>query len=253
MLNKIAARTKLKIENEKIRQPLQSIKEQIEVGTFAFGKRLRESKWSLIAECKLSSPVKGRLCATYSVPELALMYTASGAAALSVHTNSHFSGDLKDIKLVRKLSELPILRKEFIVDSYQIYESRAVGADAILLIAAILTDSQLNEYLAIADSLGMDCLVEVHTKEELERVLATSAQFIGINNRNLQTFRTNISNTFELAPYFDAKRIYISESGIKTGSDAWQLHKAGVRGILVGEGLVKADDIAAKTRELSTI
>lgn len=253
MLNKIAVRTKAKVQRAKVRQPLEILKEQLKIGCFAFGKRLKASRWSLIAECKLASPVKGRLCENYTVPELAKMYTANGAEALSVHTNSHFGGHLTDIKAVRKVSDLPILRKEFIVDSYQLYESRAAGADAVLLIAAILDDRQLNEYLAIAGELGLDCLVEVHTREELERVLKTSAQIIGINNRNLQSFSTNISNTFELAPYFEPNRLYISESGIKTGSDACRLHKTGVRGILVGEGLVSSGDIAAKTRELATI
>ena len=145
------------------------------------------------------------------------------------------------------------MRKDFIVDEYQIYESRVAGADAILLIAHILSDDQLKEYIGIAHGLGMDCLVEVHTLEELERAQQTVATLIGINNRNLETFVTDIQNTFDLLPHCDGRRIVISESGVSTGTQAQRLEEAGVRGILVGEGLVKATDIGSMTRELATL
>lgn len=252
MLNKIAGRKKVEVECSKVINPLAAMLCEIEPGSFAFSRGL-ENNWSLIAECKLSSPVKGRLCEKYSVAELAQIYTANGAAALSVHTNCHFSGKLEDIRAVKKVSRLPVLRKEFIVDEYQIYETRYAGADAVLLIAAILSPSQLDKYIAIAHQLGLDALVEVHTDQELKIVHHTAARLIGINNRNLKTFKTDYETTLTLAQYFDPAKIYISESGIKSESESAQLKRIGVRGVLVGEGLVTAADIADKTRELALL
>lgn len=249
MLFDIVAEKKEEVAERKRLYPLSRL--ETEAGTFAFGKALRQPEWALIAECKLASPVKGRLCETRTVPELAGIYEQHGAAALSVHTDKHFLGALEDIGKVKEHSSLPVLRKDFIIDIYQIYEARAAGADAILLIAAILSRSQTDEFLAAARELGMDCLVEVHTREELETVRKTAAEIIGINNRNLKTFTTDIQTTFDLLAYADRKKLLISESGIRTGSDARRLKKAGIRGALVGESLVVSGDIAAKTRELA--
>lgn len=218
---------------------------------FALSRAMQIADWTLIAECKLASPAKGQLCESLSVPELAKIFTDNGASALSVHTSAPFKGKLSDIAAVRDVSPLPILRKDFIIDEYQLYESRAAGADAILLIAAILTDAELNQFLATANRLGMDCLVEVHSLAELERVKSTSASLVGINNRNLNTFTTDIANTFSLLPHCDSRWRLISESGIRNRSDASQLKQAGVHGILVGESLVKAADMAAHCRDLA--
>jgi len=185
------------------------------------------------------------------VPELARIFTDNGATGLSVHTSAPFQGKLTDITAVRAVSPLPILRKDFIIDEYQIYEARAAGADAILLIAAVLTDAELNQFLSIATRLGMDCLIEVHSLPELERVKDTSASLVGINNRDLTTFTTNITNTFSLLPHCEPHWRLISESGIRNRSDASQLKQAGVHGILVGESLVKAVDISAHCRDLA--
>lgn len=251
MLNKIVTEKRQEVAKLKVSNPLQEIKAALQPGEFAFGRAIRQAEWSLIAECKLASPAKGRLCSTHSVPELAQLFTKNGAGALSVHTSRQFSGALEDIAKVREVSKLPILRKDFIIDDYQIYEARLAGADAILLIAAILSDDQLEQFLAIVPTLGMDALVEVHSLEELLRVQKTSAELVGINNRNLQTFQTDVNNTFSLLPHCDAGRLIISESGINTKEEAKRLKLAGVRGILVGEGLVKAPDIAGRTRELA--
>lgn len=234
----------------KVERPIEQLMELAEPGTFAFHTALTNKDWALIAECKLASPVKGPLCTDHTVTDLARIYTEHGATALSVLTDVHFKGSLEHLAAVRKVTTLPLLRKDFIVDAYQIYEARCTGADAILLIAGALAGAQLQEYLDIAKSLRMNCLVEVHTREELEQVLKTSAQIIGINNRDLKTFVTSIENTFALLPYCDG-RIVISESGVSTGEDAVRLKQAGVRGVLVGEGLVKSPNIAAKTRELA--
>lgn len=218
---------------------------------FALSRAMQIGDWTLIAECKLASPAKGQLCESLSVPELAKIFTDNGASALSVHTSAPFKGKLSDIAAVRDVSPLPILRKDFIIDEYQVYESRAAGADAILLIAAILNDIELNQFLTTAHRLGMDCLVEVHSLAELERVKSTSASLVGINNRDLTTFNTDIANTFSLLSHCDSRWRLISESGIGSRSDASQLKQAGVDGILVGESLVKAVDIAAHCRDLA--
>jgi indole-3-glycerol phosphate synthase len=251
MLNGIVAKKRQEVKRRKQEKPLVDFKEDITKGSFTFYQAIEQAPWALIAECKLVSPVKGQLCAKYTETELAKLYAANGAIALSVHTDQHFKGKLENIAAVRAVTNLPILRKDFIVDTYQIYESRLVGADAILLIAAVLTDEELEEYLEIAKELGLDCLVEVHTLEELLRVQKTSAALVGINNRNLKTFTTNIGNTFALLPYCSSNLVLISESGIKTGEDAKKLQEAGVKGILVGEGLVSADNVGFMTQEMA--
>ena len=249
MLNQIVAAIREQVATLKQTQPLDPA--AIQPSTFALRRALDAADWTLIAECKLASPAKGQLCDSRSVPELARLFSENGATALSVHTSAPFQGKLADIAAVRTVSPLPILRKDFIIDEYQVYEARAAGADAILLIAAILNDAELNKFLATASRLGMDCLVEVHSLPELERVKNTSASLIGINNRDLTTFTTDIANTFSLLPHCESRWRLISESGICNRSDASQLKQAGVHGILVGESLVKAADIAAHCRDLA--
>jgi len=251
LLNKIVAARRMDVEASKQERPIRELERSITSGQFVFSKTVAELGWNLLAECKLASPAKGRLCEKYTVPELAEIYSGHGATALSVHTSPPFLGRLDDIKKVRAVSRLPILRKDFIIDEYQLYEARWGGADAVLLIAAILSDAELVRFQKTAYSLGMDCLVEVHDLEELLRVQQTPAQLIGINNRNLKTFVTDIENTFALLPHCDSGRIFISESGITTRKDAKRLKQAGLRGILVGESLVKAPDIKVRTRELA--
>ena len=251
ILEKIVANKRLIVDEAKEKYPLKEFSAEILPANFAFRSAIEKTKWSLIAECKLTSPAKGTLCTQYSVPELAKIYTENGATALSVHTDSHFSGRLEDIRAVGEVTTLPILRKDFIIDEYQIYETRKAGADALLLIAHLLSDQQLQEYLGITHALGMDALVEVHTLEELQRVQETSAILIGINNRNLQTFQTDVENTFNLWPHCQKRHMMISESGISEGAVAEKLERIGLRGILVGEGLVKASNVGEKTRELS--
>ena len=249
MLNQIVAAIREQVAT--LKQTRLLAPETIAPADFAFRRAIDAVDWALIAECKLASPAKGQLCDSRSVPELAQLYTANGATALSVHTSAPFQGKLSDIAAVRAVSPLPILRKDFIIDEYQIYEARAAGADAILLIAAILTDTQLNQFLATASRLGMDCLVEVHSLLELERIKTTNASLVGINNRDLATFGTDITNTFSLLPHCEPRWRLISESGIGSRSDANRLKQAGVDGILVGESLVKAADIAAHCRDLA--
>ena len=249
MLNQIVDSIRVQVAERKLSHPVSSL--QIRPGEFEFSRALTATDWALIAECKLASPAKGRLCQTHTVPELAKIFTENGAAALSVHTSAPFLGKLADIAAVRQVSSLPILHKDFIIDEYQIYEARAAGADAILLIAAILTDEQLTQYLAIARDLGLDALLEVHSRRELKRVKQTDALLVGINNRDLTTFTTDLANTFNLLPHCDPRWRVISESGIHDAADAKRLQAAGVRGALVGESLVRANDIARLTDELA--
>jgi indole-3-glycerol phosphate synthase len=251
MLKKIVTQKYQEVAAAKQIRPLADIIREIQPGNFRFRTALAATDWALIAECKLASPAKGRLCSCHSVSELAQIYEINGATALSVHSDQHFLGQLADLGKVRAVSKLPILRKDFIIDRYQIYESRAAGADCILLIAAILTDEQLQEYLVIARELGLDCLVEVHSQAELERVNQREAQIIGINNRDLNTFTTNIQTTLTLKPFCREGRLIISESGVANAQDALLLKAAGVQGILVGEGLVTAEKIGEQTQQMA--
>lgn len=251
MLNQIVKKKYQQVAQNKADVPLTTLIKRLQPGNFAFSKALQQRDWALIAECKLASPAKGRLCSRYTATDLAKLYSDNGAAALSVLTDPHFNGSIEHMAAVRGITTLPILRKDFIIDNYQIYEARVHGADAILLIAAILSDEQLTEYLNIAEVIGLDALVEVHSSAELSRVMQTKAHIIGINNRNLRTFTTNINNTFNLFAACDPGRMVISESGIKNGADAQLLKATGLKGILVGEALVTADDITAKTREFA--
>lgn len=253
MLKRIVEKKRAEVEKAKQDYPLASLRQNMVASSFRLSTAISQAEWALIAECKQASPVKGRLSSRYSVSQLAEIYSLHGATAISVLTDRHFDGSLSDLTAARAATSLPILRKDFIVDSYQIYEARAFGADAILLIAAILSDDKLREFLAEAEQIGLDCLVEVHSESELQRVLAMPARLIGINNRNLSTFSTDLQTSLDLLPRCGQDRLIISESGIRSGKDALLLKAAGARGILVGEHLVTADDTALKTQELALL
>jgi len=208
----------------------------------------------LIAEAKKASPSKGILRENYDPSSLASIYAQNGAAAMSVLTEvDHFQGSLDHMMLARKglgQSSLPILRKDFIFDPYQVYEARAYGADAVLLIVAILSPGLLEELLATCRNIWMQALVEVHSLHELELALGVGAEIIGINNRDLKTFETSLSTTEELVPYFPKDKIIVSESGINRTEDIARLQQIGVHAALIGEALVTQEDPGAKIREL---
>ena len=250
-MNRIVAEIREKVAHDKATAPIST--KEIQPGNFSLSRALKQSSWSLIAECKLASPSKGRLCQTHSVPDLAKIFSQNGATALSVHTSAPFLGKISDIPAVKAVTSLPVLRKDFIIDEYQLYQARAAGADAVLLIAAILAPSELERFLELSRVLGMDALVEVHSLPELEWVQQTRAELLGINNRDLTTFKTSLENTFSLLPRCAPERLIISESGISGEADALRLKDAGVRGALVGESLVRSADIARKTRELALL
>ena len=253
ILAEIVAKKRDIVASAKKNLPLDELKANLSCGTFRMAEHFRWRGWGLIAECKLQSPAKGRLTVSHSVTELADIYAAAGAAVLSVHTDPHFLGSNEDFAAVRARVDTPLLRKDFIIDPYQVYEARALGADAVLLIVRILTPEALKELLYLTWSLGMDALVEVHDRADLEIAQETPAEFIGINNRNLVTFETSVQTTLDLLPYADQNRTIISESGIFAREDAVRVYEAGCKGVLVGEGLVKSADIGTFAKELSKV
>ncbi len=206
----------------------------------------------LIAEVKRASPSTGVLCPNLDPVKLANTYVRCGAAAISVLTESrYFQGSPDDLHTIRyQLPNIPLLRKDFILESYQIFESRAWGADTVLLIVSILDDTQLEELLCQSHDLGMRCLVEVHDESELERALTHNAQIIGINNRNLDTMSVDINLTGRLCPLIPAGHVVVSESGIKERGDIQKLKEWGVDAVLIGAALVTADDVAVRIKEL---
>lgn len=207
---------------------------------------------ALLAEIKGSSPSKGVIRENFNPCEIARIYTENGADAISVLTDREFfCGSADHLAWVRKITPLPILRKDFILDPVQIYQARLIGSDAVLLICALLPPGDLQTMIKAAGDLGMDALVEVHGEAELEAALSAGASIIGINNRDLRTFETDISTTLRLCPKItDPSVTVVSESGIKSASDMKALKEAGVSAALVGEALMAADDMAAKVREL---
>jgi len=208
----------------------------------------------LIAEVKRASPSRGVIRADFDPKKIARIYAANGASAISVLTETrNFQGSLNYLKEIRGVlgsKRLPLLRKDFITDPYQIYESRACGADALLLIVAILEAGELEELLALSRELGMSCLVEVHNEAELKAALKSRGRIIGINNRDLKTFDVDLATTERLRPLVPPDRIVVSESGIKTRGDMEKMGGWGVDAVLIGESLMASDDIAAKMGEL---
>jgi indole-3-glycerol phosphate synthase len=207
----------------------------------------------LIAEIKKASPSRGVIRPDFDPVEIAKIYAGNGAAAISVLTETlHFQGSLDHLRNIRKAlaNKLPLLRKDFIVDPYQVYESRAYGADSLLLIVALLKSERLQELLQLSHELNMSCLVEVHNEAEVEIALNSQAKIIGINNRDLNTFNVDMTTTARLRPLIPPDRILVSESGIKERKDIEKLSRLGIDAVLIGESLMSAPDIAARMIDL---
>ena len=216
----------------------------------AIRKACTEEGGAFICEMKRASPSAGKLREDYDVHAIAESYERNGAACLSILTDSHFEGSLSHLVLVRNATSLPLLRKDFMLDPYQIYESRAAGADAVLLLASVLGFAELKEMSAAACALGMDCLGEVHDEHELETMLETGIELIGINNRDLKTFEVSLERTATLCPLVPEGRTVVSESGISTPVDVARLRGFGVSGYLVGGSLMESADPGGKLAEL---
>jgi indole-3-glycerol phosphate synthase len=254
ILERIVNKRTADIEAKKATLPLSELAKKLVIGqkNRAFLSALTVDGISLIAETKKASPSKGIIKENYNPADLALEYEAGGASAISVLTEpSEFLGDITHISAVKEVCGLPILQKDFIFDPYQIYEGKLAGADAILLIAAMLNKSRLERLLKVADELFLDALVEVHCKEELKTALSTSARAIGINNRNLKTFETSLNVTKNLAPVVKKEnRILVSESGICTREDIEMLEELGVDAVLIGGALMTSESPRKKISEL---
>ncbi len=253
MLDKIVADKKEELKQRKKAVPVSGLESRIaqRAGTLDFAAALKKDGISIIAEVKKASPSKGVLCADFDPMALAKAYADNGAAAISALTESkYFQGSIEHLGEIREAVEIPLLRKDFIFDPYQVYESRAYGADALLLIVAILEREQLDELLTLSHELSLSCLVEVHNESEVERALHSGARIIGINNRDLNTFQVDIGTTQRLRALIPEDRIVVSESGISSRRDIDNLKSWGIDAALVGEALITAGDITAKMREL---
>jgi indole-3-glycerol phosphate synthase len=211
----------------------------------------RPERIGLIAEIKFASPSAGMICKTMDPLTVGQIYEAAGAAAISLLTDKrYFKGDLNHLPRLKKAISLPILRKDFIIDEIQVKESFIMGADAVLLIARMLSAKQFKELLAACQELGLAVLAEVHDKRDLIKVIDGGANIIGINNRNLDTLEVDLTTTIKLAPMIPPQHIVVSESGIRNGNDIRLLAASGIRSVLVGTSIMKSDDLKGKTKEL---
>ncbi len=216
-----------------------------------FIQALSKSGLSCICEVKKASPSKGLIRPDFHPAELAKEYESAGADCISCLTEEHyFQGNSEYLKNIANTVKIPILRKDFVIDEYQIYEAKYLGASAVLLIAAVLEFSRMKSYFDLAHSLGLDCLIEVHTREEMETVQQLNPKLVGVNNRNLKTFEVNLSATAELASMRQPGQLLVSESGIKNNADMLTVQKNGADAVLIGETLMRSDNITETLHQL---
>ena len=245
ILDEIVAKTKSKLEEKKQGLSLEELSSKIDFKNLKetnFKKSLQNKAEAIIAEIKKASPSAGIISDNFDPVLKSKEYESFGASALSILTEEdYFLGNIEYLKDVKAITSLPILRKDFIVDEYQIYESKLIGADCILLIASILNDEELKNFSEIAERLKLDYIIEVHDEEELQRVKHFSNAIIGVNNRNLKTFDVDINNSVELKKIFDGQNTFIAESGIKSKKDIEYLKQHNINVFLIGESLMKGD------------
>lgn len=256
ILETIAEKTKSRIEDLKLRQPLREIKAQAlsmncETG-FPFEKALAKEGMSFICEVKKASPSKGLIAEHFPYVEIAKEYEAAGADASSVLTEPFFFQGSNDyLKEIRETVRIPLLRKDFTVDEYMIYEAKCIGADAVLLICAILSQGQLEEYAGIARELGLSALVEAHDEREVFMAMNAKAKIIGVNNRNLKDFTVDINNSLRLRKLVPEDVLFVSESGMKTRADIAKLEENHTNAVLIGETFMRSSDKRGMLAELS--
>lgn len=254
ILDTITASTRRRVEAAKSSVSLDVVKQHassMPKGQFSFEKALRVPGMSFICEVKKASPSKGLIAPNFPHLEIAKDYETAGASAISVLTEpEYFQGADTFLSDIRTMSSLPLLRKDFTVDAYQIYEAKTIGADAVLLICALLDTQTIRDYLSICDELGLSALVEAHTAKEVESALAAGALIVGVNNRNLKTFEVNIETCEKLRPLVPDNVLFVAESGIKTRNDVERLSEARVDAVLIGETLMRSTDRKAALNAL---
>jgi len=255
MLDKIVAKTEERLIEAKNKKSLEELKEEVsklEINDdFPFKEALKDPEIAIIAEVKKASPSKGLIAEDFDYIEIAKEYEQAGASAISVLTEPYFFQGSKDyLKEISENVQIPILRKDFTIDEYMIWEAKSIGASAILLIVSILDDVQLKEYLDLAHELGLSAIVETHDAEEIKSAVDAGAQIIGVNNRNLADFTVDINNSISLRSLVSEDITFISESGIKTKEDVTRLKENNVDAVLIGETLMKSDDKKAMILQL---
>jgi indole-3-glycerol phosphate synthase len=277
ILDNIAEATHIRVEDAKRKHPLEKLKSEIYDGfglksfhnrnAFMFERALRSisfdqtkqqadysdrnQKTAFICEVKKASPSKGIIVEDFPYLQIAKEYEAAGAAAISVLTEpKYFQGDVRYLTDISNAVHIPVLQKDFIVDEYQLYQAKAIGADAVLLICALLDTDTLKKFLTVCNEFGLSALVEAHTEEEIQSAIKAGARVIGVNNRNLQTFEVDLHNSIRLRKLVPKDIIFVAESGIKTAEDVRLLREAGVDAVLIGETLMRCADKKARIDEL---
>ncbi len=262
ILEEITAKTRERIEKRKLEKPLDDVKSQAEelfksqtengFSGGAFLKALQKDGMSYICEVKKASPSKGLIAADFPYLDIAKEYEAAGASAISCLTEPYyFMGSDRYLKEIAEVVDIPVLRKDFTVDEYMIYEAKLLGASAVLLICSITEKDRLKEYIRLTESLGMDALVEAHDAEEVADALDAGARIIGVNNRDLKTFTIDMQNSISLRKLAPESAVFVSESGIKTAEDIRRLHDNRVDAVLIGETLMRSGHKKAALEELN--
>lgn len=254
ILEQLAEHTKERYEKRIGEKPLSLVKAQAlatQKGTFAFEKALTKNRLAFICEVKKASPSKGLISADFPYLAIARQYEAAGADCISCLTEPKwFLGSDEYLQEIAKTVQIPVLRKDFTVCDYQIYEAKLLGAGAVLLICALLSMQELEEYIDICDALGMSALVEAHDEKEIETAVRAGARVIGVNNRNLRDFSVDTANAARLRALVPPGIFFVSESGVKTRRDIEKIEKSGANAVLIGEALMKSANIGEKLREL---
>lgn len=254
ILDDITEKRKIQLEREKSvisDEEMKKLAEKSDMPVISLSDALKTGRLSVICEVKKASPSKGLIKADFDPVAIAKEYEAAGADAISCLTEEfYFKGSSEYLKEIRKAVNIPILRKDFIFDEYQVYEAKYIGANAVLLIAAILSAAQLERLYKLAQSLGLECLAEVHSPEELEKVSALDFNILGVNNRNLKTFEVDLNTTAKLKKHIPEGKILVSESGIKTNGDMRLIRELGADAVLIGETLMRSSNISAELSAL---